>query len=263
MTYLPSVHLKLREAADPSFLSAYPENRKFTSDELGEVFQKFREIVPFDFVQLSLFRHHEEPPCGPKEYLHLKTTEDSLTKKVIQYAKAYYSFIGVRKFKDFDGDLDAKEQARCAAGERFYDFLDRMDGIDILEKSEVMQVNVSNQRIFINAPKDRRLIECQNFIFGNEPWFSQKMKAILLSDKGVPLLRQVGYRPIGKPQVGAVIIYFVNRKPAHFGRVVEVRENGDVIVESKFSSSHVYRHKAELVDPVYGEDVEYFQKFSG
>ncbi len=260
MTYSAQFHLRIRESADPDFLSAYSKMPKFTSEDLERVLLQFQKKVPKLYSDASFFRHHKDLSIGPKEYIQLKPTRDSLAKKVIQYAKAYYTFIGDIRCAQSELESHENEQVRCASMERFFDFLDRIEGIDVSERSQVMHVGSRGQDLYINTSKDRGLIECQDFVFGNEPWFSPAMKKILVSEKGKALLLRQGYEAIGKPVVGSLIVYFVNKKPAHFGIVVEVKDSGDVIVDSKFSSSHVFHHKAELVDPLYGEDVEYFLK---
>lgn len=103
-----------------------------------------------------------------------------------------------------------------------------------------------------------------------------KLRALAFERRNIaPFFKKMGYRQVQKGSVGDVIVYFtntssskkgplpsyiMNKRPGHYGRVVEVRPDGAVIVESKFDKNRTYRHRMDLVPYFFGNSYLFFSK---
>jgi hypothetical protein len=98
-----------------------------------------------------------------------------------------------------------------------------------------------------------------------------QLKKALFKNDAEAFLKTQGYTPVGEPKPGDLIIYYVSRvekegvvtektQAAHFGRIVEVADGGDVIVESKFCTFFTYRHRQDLIPCFLGNDYSYMRR---
>lgn len=130
-----------------------------------------------------------------------------------------------------------------------YEYFGTIPGVDIIDKSH-----------------DDINKQCVDFVFGEKEWFKTLKKSTLqlrgcLFDKATSeFLAKQGFKKIEKPEVGAVIMYSAFGTPTHFGKVVQITETGDVIVESKWWTAYTYRHKFDLIECNNGNEYAYFKE---
>lgn len=146
------------------------------------------------------------------------------------------------------GDKDVKSGAAL-----FRALKEKIPGIEIIEDKETI-------------PEEN----CAWFIFQHEVWYQKLEKAsegdvgcvdrFLFSKDTLGNLEKVGYKKIYVPEKGAIIIYLNYSAPAHFGKVVDVRNDGQVIVESRFNFFYTCRHKHDSVPPSYGSQCVYMKR---
>lgn len=111
---------------------------------------------------------------------------------------------------------------------------------------------------------------CVWYVFQEEAWYQELEKAsgedldsldqFLFSKNTLSNLEKVGYKKVYVPKQGAIIVYLNYSTPAHFGKVVEVRKDGQVMVESRFNSFYTCRHKRDSVPASYGSECVYMKK---
>jgi hypothetical protein len=96
----------------------------------------------------------------------------------------------------------------------------------------------------------------------------------------ISFLACMGYRQAQNPSLGDIVVYFTNTRKekelqqqeikeiyteipyvGHYGRVCEIREDGQILVRSKFSrDAGVYQHRIELVFHHYGNSYLIYSK---
>ena len=82
----------------------------------------------------------------------------------------------------------------------------------------------------------------------------------LFSKDALSNLEKMGYKRISKAEKGAIIVYLNYSAPAHFGKVVEMKEDGEVVIESRFNFFYTCRHKRDSVPASYGNEYVYMKK---
>ena len=110
-------------------------------------------------------------------------------------------------------------------------------------------------------------LQGDEFVFRDEPWYQnlqknggyKEFRSRLFDYETCELLVGFGYKRIQRPELDAIIVYFNNRKAAHFGKVVEIKENGDVFIESKFAIFYTYRHRIDLIPVFFGNEYAFFR----
>lgn len=135
--------------------------------------------------------------------------------------------------------------------EKLFNYCNKISGVDIIDIS--------------NSGDQKKC--CDWFVFKDDPWFYPAQKN-LFSPHAVEFLELNGYQRIEKPEVGAIAVYFHGEnafksnagRAAHYGKIVEINENGEAIIESKFVDSHVFRHRQDLVLPYFGSEIVYLKK---
>ncbi len=138
--------------------------------------------------------------------------------------------------------------------EEFFTYMDQLPGIDICDRSSAGDMSKT----------------CDWHVFKEESWFGKADKARLFGGGAVEYLNRMGYERIQEPEVGAIIIYFHSRdafaahagKAGHYGRVVEILNNGEPVIESKFCHMFVYRHRKDIVHSCFGSEYVYMRKIS-
>jgi hypothetical protein len=124
--------------------------------------------------------------------------------------------------------------------------------------------------------KYESLDDCSNFVFKDEGWFDKGDRRISSKLFGeylsvIDFFKNKRYSEVDMPKVGSVIIYanhvygmppsnHSTPRVAHYGKVVEVSEEGKVIVQSKFNHAHIYQHRLDLIPYFYGNRYTFLNK---
>lgn len=138
--------------------------------------------------------------------------------------------------------------------DEFFDYIGGIPGIDIVDRRKAGDFSKT----------------CDWYVFRDEAWFARVDMARLFSGGAVEYLKKMGYERIQEPEIGAIIVYFHARdsfpenagKAGHYGKVVEILNNGEPVIESKFCHSFVYRHRKDLVHSCFGNEYVYMRKVS-
>jgi signal peptidase I len=125
--------------------------------------------------------------------------------------------------------------------------------------------NAANTIVKIADPSDA--YDCHGFTFTKGfRWINDF--EVLNGEKDVQtvskILKDNGYFAVAanQAQAGDIVVYrnnndYGNNKITHTGKVVGVKGNGDIIVESKWGALGRYRHKIDRVPPSYGTGTVY------
>jgi hypothetical protein len=161
-----------------------------------------------------------------------------------------------------------------------YDFIGKIPGVDIVKRVDEVEL------IRIPGTKKEFRKDCFDEAFEKEDWYQSALQS---SDKmafmkrlafrcssPIPFLKRLeGYKQVQRGGVGDLVVYFSLAGPAnaqgipvykakrtvnHFGKVVEIENDGAVIVQSKFRHSHVYRHRIELIPYFFGSGYLFFSR---
>jgi len=123
------------------------------------------------------------------------------------------------------------------------DFLETIDGVEILEKMETADCE-----------------RCAWYIFRNEEWYkrldSLKRGSVLIGKRGIGFLRSVGYSVKKNPLDNDVVAYGSRdtRMINHYGKYCGGR------VVSKIGTLHVVKHDLEVVPDFYGDIVTFLRR---
>ncbi len=113
-------------------------------------------------------------------------------------------------------------------------------------------------------------MQCDSYLFHNEPWFSDYMKEaatnknirFFFKPEGLHAFMRFGnYQNIPKPKVGAIVVYLTQEgKVVHFAKITSVENEENFTVRSKFGAGFIFEHPFKLVPHYYGDFYAIFDK---
>lgn len=175
----------------------------------------------------------------------------------------------------------------CLNRRQFIDFLPTVPGVDVIKRVDAPEflrfpvIPNAEKGVFIRpfAQKccfDEAFQETDAYqlaVKSKESYGALRSLAIGQRSPKL-LLDELGYIETAIASKGDLIIYFFNgtrshidqpfyvseSTMSHYGRIVDVLEDGNLIVKSRFNDSHVYHHRIDCIPYVYGNSYLIFTK---